>query len=254
MPDGHSPEVDRAKRSYLALSKVLDILKWSNQACSANDLKVAIEVHMRARLAAYGPGHFQPKCHYMGHLSSILQKHRLLCCWVHERKHKELKRFASDSSNANLTAAYETGLLKQVVLTQIHALKDFSIGETCRLIKPQEMPDHFAPLYPHVRQFLNMFPGMPVSIQTSSEALLDSYAKCSAKDVVLATLDGAERVGEVWCFLRAVHADLVLWSPWTALGGNRFRVVNEPELMKIEHISRSCTYFKEDASTCVVVP
>ena len=43
--------------------------------------------------ASYGESHFLPKHHFCLHLPRQLETHGLLCsCFVHERRHKIMKR------------------------------------------------------------------------------------------------------------------------------------------------------------------
>ena len=251
VPDGVSRDIDFAKRSYLALARVLDLLKWENCRSAAASLRTAVGLHLKARLAAYGESNFQPKCHFSIHMSFLLERHRLLSCFVHERKHKDLKRFASDSHNANLTNSYEKGLLKQVVLAQLNSLKDLSIGDGCRLCKASDAPPS---LLEHVRRFLNISPFEPLVVRASQEAFLDASARCFARDVVVATSDGVERVGAVWLFVEARGEQLVCWSPWVTLGNNRFTVVDDPQLMRVQCIKRCCIYQMETPGHALVVP
>ena len=251
MPDGVSMQVDLAKHSYLALAKVIDLLRSENDVTAAARLKAAIEVHVKSRLRAYGESNFQPKCHYSQHLGDLLQRHRLLCCWVHERKHKELKRYASDSHCANLTNSFEKGLQRQVLLTQLNSLQDLHIGEKCQLIKPSPAPSG---LEGHVRSLLNLSPFEPLLLEYSTAAFLDAASKCAAKDVVLVSSDGVERVGEAWFFVKAHGQHLLCWSPWVTLGSNRFTRVDDPQFIDMGCIKRSCTFCIEPCGTALVVP
>ena len=243
--------MDLAKRSYLALAKVLDLLKWENQSSTADRLEVAINVHVTARLHAYGEAQFPPKCHYSAHLPLSLRKHRLLSCWVHERKHKELKKYASDSNNCNLSNSFEKGLLRQVVLAQLNSLQDLSIGEGCRMIKASPAAPS---LHDHVRRFLGFSPIQPLDVKCSKQAFLDAASKCAAKDVVVAVSGDVECVGEVWLFVEANGEQLVCWSPWVTLGNNRFTPVDDPQFMNMQSIKRCCIYSKERSGNVLVVP
>lgn len=235
----------------MALCQVLDILKWQNEVGAVDRLRRAIQTHLRSRLATYGVARFQPKCHFSIHLPSLLARDRLLSCWVHERKHKELKRFASDSHNANLSNAFEKGLIKQVVLAQLNSLKDLDIGDHSRLFRPVDAPDA---VMGHVRSFLRVPLFVPLIAKSSKEVFLDGVSKCSASDVILATVDGEERVGQVWLFVSALDRLLVFWSPWNTLGNNRFNLRDDPQIMDSSCIKRCCVYQLETPQTALVVP
>ena len=117
-----SEKVDHTAPAYLsfiALCSVLDVLQLSRKSeIDPGKLLSLVEAHLGHRLVAYGPKSFQPKVHFSLHLSRQLEKHGLLvACWVHERKHKELKRFANNMHQATSSTSWENGLLEDVVLT-----------------------------------------------------------------------------------------------------------------------------------------
>ena len=96
-------------RSYFALCRVVDLLlKTRQQRVDPLDLKTAVEEHLRLRVIAYTADVCVPKCHYALHLFHHLSSLKVLpSFFVHERKHKDLKRFGEAMMNANQTVNFD---------------------------------------------------------------------------------------------------------------------------------------------------
>ena len=250
--DGISDQVDLAKTSFLALCQVLDLL--SSRIYTKEDLQSSILLHLQCRLAAYGHARFQPKCHFVLHMPFFVGAGRSLqACFVHERKHKELKRFSTDSSNANLSRAWEKGLLKQVILSQCNSLQGFTFDRSPRLgaSKPGSTE-----LVAHVRAVLQLGAFAPAVVHIAEHAFLDGEAQVWAKDIVLLVgQDGNEQVGEVWYFV-SCNADiqLVCWCPFDALGNNKFQRRENPCLEPMKSIKRALIFCEEEAGRILVAP
>ncbi len=110
---------------YYSLCTILDLLRQANKpgAVSPSRLHRAIITHLRKYQEIYGSEAWFPKCHLASHLGRMLhQFHILLSCYVHERKHKEIKRFGvmSRSVSKNLrNTNWDSGLLKNVIRVQL---------------------------------------------------------------------------------------------------------------------------------------
>lgn len=250
--DGVSPEVDLAKRSFLALCQVLDLL--SSRQYNKETLQDAIMLHLTCRLRAYGASKFQPKCHYAVHLPFFLaESHQLQACWVHERKHKELKRFATDASNANLSRGWELGLLKQAVLSQLNGLDEANFIRRQRLGASKPVPSDLAG---HVRALLQLVPFVPATINMSNQCFLEGERQVWALDIVLMSdPGGAEQVGEVWFFVSVNDTpQYVCWCPFDTLGNNRFRRKDTPLLQNVTCLKRSLIYVDLEDAIVLVAP
>ena len=96
-------------QSYFALSEVVDILTKSRfEIVDPSDVSNAIEKHLNIRLHAYPNSTPVPKCHFALHLGPQCRHHKWLrSCWVHERKHKEVKREGGAMMNANVSVGFE---------------------------------------------------------------------------------------------------------------------------------------------------
>ena len=94
-------------------------------------------------MIAYGYTLFVPKHHYMLHIPAQLAKFKILVlCYVHERKHKIVKRWTaplcSDRDN-------NRSLLEECTVAHLHALQD-PLLKPCLLDKVKENPDVVAAL------------------------------------------------------------------------------------------------------------
>ena len=98
LPSGHARE---ACIAYLALCDLIDILFVANRGkCTADDIRNAVVIFMRACVNAGWTEHFIPELHWLTHLTyHYLHFGCLPSCWTHERKHRVTKRYAGDTHN-----------------------------------------------------------------------------------------------------------------------------------------------------------
>ena len=98
--------VDRAAAvaCYNTLCVVIDYLVRISERATVDpcDLQDAIISHLRHRVSVYGEQSVRPKLHHSMHLPEQLARHKiLLSCWVHERKHKEIKKYERNLNNTS---------------------------------------------------------------------------------------------------------------------------------------------------------
>ena len=98
--------------AYVFACDVLDLLVQAAQGTvRGEELRDAVDNFLRACLAANWRQFLHPKFHWMLHLViELVRFGLLLTCWVHERKHRMVKRFTIDLQN---TRKYETSLLSE---------------------------------------------------------------------------------------------------------------------------------------------
>ena len=251
VPDGHSRSCDLAKASYYALSKVLDLLKLCirKEPISAQELQEAIGLHARCRLNAYGQSEFPPKLHYAQHLPSFLPN--ILACFVHERKHKDLKKQATDLSNTSCN--YERSCLQSTVLAQ--NLEDIQTLDDLCLHKPSPAPSAVAEHLRNHLQSSGVSGSLGASVDMWHELLLKPGMRCCAKDVVLVKHDGVEEIGEIWFHVKAGELLYSCWSAWTPLlEDNRFVITDEPSFVLSAEIERILVWRQNGDHTASVVP
>ena len=123
--DRSPEELQAACRSYYSLCNVLDLLARISHAkpVTPAELQQAVITHLRNVRSAYGLELWIPKNHLALHLPWQMHHHgTLYSCFVHERKHKELKRYGNQLSNT--ACNYEKHILEQVLFTQVQDLQD----------------------------------------------------------------------------------------------------------------------------------
>ena len=96
LPRIRSGAAQAACRAYLLLSNVIDLLAASASGMiSPDDLDYAIDGFLALCKAAGWSKYMQSKFHWLLHYGQALRRHRLLLnCWVHERRHKLVKRYS----------------------------------------------------------------------------------------------------------------------------------------------------------------
>ena len=173
--------------SFVALGLVLDLLSMlKSSAVASDELARAIASHLKACKAAYGDIVVRPKHHMAMHLGNQLARHAmLLSCFVHERRHKLIKRFMQDRRSL---LSYERGLMEDVTLHHIHELaelqlEDSLVGASAACSKLLEAMRAFRPL--------------ARDVQSASRMRVNGL-HAGVRDVVLAMVDGVLAVGELW--------------------------------------------------------
>jgi hypothetical protein len=87
--------------SFFLICEVLDLLvRVSRGTTSHIQLHNCVVRHLELFKATYGANEFFPKMHWATHLGMMLERHgTLISCFVHERKHKEVKWFGNNLQN-----------------------------------------------------------------------------------------------------------------------------------------------------------
>ncbi|CAE7609112.1 unnamed protein product [Symbiodinium sp. CCMP2592] len=132
-----SEDARNAIRCFLLLCTCVDLVQKSlSERVEPADLRRAIQSHLVAFLQVYPEERFIPKGHLAMHLPAQLEHHGLLIsCLTHERRHKELKRFANNLTNAR--PGTERGLLQELMLTHLESLERVPLGFGTELHAPK---------------------------------------------------------------------------------------------------------------------
>ena len=194
-------------KAFLALSDVLDLLSsvaWGNVTPIA--LKAAVAMFLQACLAAGWARFMHSKFHWLIHFPYHLMRFGFLpTCWVHERKHRVAKRYATDIQN---TQHFEESLISEMTCHHFSQMSEPDAFKTeVGLVKPVQAS-------PKLLHSFSQMLGFSVPAEccfTSFEARLLHGGTCAKKDIVLVMCgDGQSFLcGEVW-----LHAELfsVPWS------------------------------------------
>ena len=202
VPDGVcTPQVN----SYLALAEVLDLLLSVKLGIvDPSLLRSKILRHLRLYQKAYGHVGWIPKHHMSLHLWSMLQHHGMLqACFVHERRHKFIKRYMTMRFNSR---SFEVGLMEDLTLQHLQDLKNFEPnGPAITLLNPHKKPKK------HIVAAVRTRIRDARDIASASAAIVDCVEFRSGDVVLLQD----RRVGEVIFFARVDDqhvAFLMMWS------------------------------------------
>jgi hypothetical protein len=229
-----SVELLKCLNSYYQLVEVLNVLRNISRGGdkTADELHNVIGAHMQAFSYAYTEDAFFPKCHYALHLSEMLRSHGILiACWTHERKHKEMKRFANPMSNM-----HELSVLEDVAHLQFRAMEDPLTypADGVRLINAKPAPA----LLTRTLQDIMETKGR---VMTANAAMC-LRARVFRNDVVLAKLDGGVVVAKVLYHAEVDNMILSCISPWTHMSGNMYNIKSDTCLIDSKDILEPVIY------------
>ena len=237
----HCKEID----SYLRLSSVMDVLVWGKRHGWDTDLlQTAVREHLVGYASTYH--RFLPKHHYSLHLApQCALQSTLVSCWVHERKHKEIKRHAN--LICNTWGAFEKSVLVDAKADMIKALagnksEPFYGGICDEVPAPQAVAAELKSL------------GFVGPFYVARSAFFSPGQRAWVDDVVL--LSDFETLGEVNFFFRCGQtpgkACLTLFS---ACGRNEFEKNSSSVVLELSELTDTVTYCSgRSSSTLRVVP
>ena len=229
----------KAVQCFMLLCHCLDLLQEAivPGAVNPRDLEKAIRGHLHMFNEVYTKTQI-PKGHYSLHLPMQLsQQSMLVPCFVHERRHKELKRFANAQSNARMGT--ERSLLEEMTLTHLDALATVDLVRQVGLLKPRAASQDLKASF---SQHFGIAAHEAEGLQTSLSA---SFTRCSsihARDVV-AIVDPAG-VAEVFfhCNFKGQLLTCVSFYEETQVT-NRFRLKQaDPIFVTPDQIAGPCIW------------
>ena len=102
-----------AVNAYIALCNLIDCFQaLPRGSVEPTDLLDNAEAFLAAFVRAFGLDHMTPKYHWLLHFWKTYESFgMLIACFVHERKHKMLKRYCNDIQN---TTIFEHSVLSEV--------------------------------------------------------------------------------------------------------------------------------------------
>ena len=188
LPADRSRELHLAIQSFQALRRVLDLLVLCSKKgrVRSSELAEAIRGHLQAFKLAYGEALLPPKAHYSMHLPLILDHWGLLLsCFVHERKHREVKRFLN---NVQTGRSSDKSVTEDVLLSHYWELKE----------GVPSLPDQKPCSSRLAEAFCTAYKVALVPMLTSSSLSIRGM-RCSSGDVVLADWGKGSHVCRVHC-------------------------------------------------------
>ena len=241
-------EIVAALQCFLLHCEVLDVLALAsrdNGATVVNRLRRCIVTHLTAFLATHGENQLPPKGHFAIHLPTMLEHHgQLVSCWVHERRHKELKRFANNLHKA--TAGSERSLMRDMLLSHLEDLDEYDMVIPVGLRQPRragiDIQNHFA-----------LAMGLPVmDLMASARAYFAPNRWASTGDKVL--LEEPPTVAEIVYHCKADQHLLTCVRLGTKVAQNRFSMTHDMTFVLTENIQGVCIWREEPDGCYTVAP
>ena len=245
--------MSNAVNVFLALVLIIELLQnTARGSVTPASLRNAIFAFMTAFVTTFGWERMITKFHALLHLVNELQRHGVLpSCWVHERKHKTIKRYAQDIMNGG---AYERSLLSEVTAHHLNSLLhsdtfDFSVG----LVRPR-------PASRRLLATITELFGAHAHAMEGLESRIDAYSVCFRGDVVLLH-DGDEMVaGDVWAHLEigGVPVSIIdLYEPLEMHVDQQYctwRKCDNPLLFETENIMAAVIWSQTDDIVTTLLP
>ena len=164
-----------------------------------------------------------PKWHWMVHYHQHLERHGMLVtCWVHERKHKMVKRYSQDIANRR---TYARPVLSEAVSHQLHSMAAPESFETAEGLVSKSKPPKRVMSCLNENMDFAFAPGRAFSITC---ARIGQIKQIHVSDTVLFVVDGVLRAGQVRLLVELESVPFAVVNHWTlaaidaALGSANF--------------------------------
>ena len=171
-----------------------------------------VDQFLAACIGASWHDYMSPKFHWLIHLP---HEFPLYSCFVHERKHRMVKRFTTEQRN---TQSYERSILSEITCQHMADLMPITKFDLrVHLMPPTSIVKDAAAC--RLRTVTGL--GDDVELRTARRARCSEHEVCTAKDVVLYEDGGRLTVAEVWLFFGArAHYTSAVLSVWTFHNNN----------------------------------
>ena len=237
--------------AFLQLVEVLDALLLVSKpgtAVSPSALQAKIVGHLEAYKREFGDFGWTPKFHMAIHLPLHYSTHGvLLSCFVHERKHKIVKRLANHVLDT--TRAFERSILQDVVMTQMRQLNDASCvpRSVARICEKRPLKA------PHQKDLREAF-GIAAEIFMSPTAIHDCGGLVSKNDLAFFRCSGVPTVGLVHYHVEVDHVCFTCLSPWEHVQLSLYKVKGDMVLVQTRLILDTCLFSRRGDIALVLTP
>ena len=245
-------------QAYLGCVDIIDLLMAvPHGLITSGALELAVCSFLKACLEAGWNDYLTPKFHWTIHLYKELSLFKtLVACFVHERKHKMVKRFTGDHKN---TANYEKSVLAEITCQHLHDLvADDKCCYDARLVEPTVQCRE--PAAGKLRAVSGLPHGSP--IRTARRARVSEFEVCAVRDVVIAKENGDTVVNEVWFFFASGTVLLAVVARWPFVSQNAEQGTitvtctdADVKCVPVADIVTSCSHRrKADGTALIIVP
>ena len=231
---------------FFTLCRILGMLRKASQGgLDPAALRGAIKEHCDLYLANYGPEWWVPKNHMSLHLPEFLARHgRLLSCFVHERKHKLVKRFANNMSDTS--KSFEATVIRETLAAQFLAMQDELPQGDVHLIGKKRCTKAMASLIQDVF-------GKSDGVFQAQAALHGGGFRCSHGDVVRAKHAQDNIVGMIHFHVEVDGLPLTCMSPWSHVADHMYRVKHESFFINTACILSACIWSRKGDDAIVLL-
>ena len=205
-----------ACRAFIAFADIAECMVTVATGTIPEDtLKMAIETSLALFVQAFGAEQLTPKLHWLLHYDEELAQHgTLFSCFVHERKHKKIKRYANPVLNTRASrcmGSFEDSVMTEVNLHHLHVLKDgASLSIKPGLVKPYKAKAS-------TMATLEELFGCNAVDHVANAARPNEFETCAVGDVVLARGIGCHAfvAAQVWAHVSVQGQARPILSCWT---------------------------------------
>ena len=244
--------------AFLGCCDILDnLLQLPHGAISPEQLEEVITTFLMTCLVAGWREHCSPKFHWTIHLFKEFNRWGLLLsCFVHERKHRMVKRWTGDHKN---THGHERSILAEICcqhLADLHPVAKF-------LLEPHLVEPTMKCSIATTNRFRTVA-SMPTTaeVRTARRARVNQCEVSHVRDVVLFEDNGRTCIGEVWFRFATPQMTYCILSCWAFVSINIEQGAllatissNDVKVRPAWDIITSCSYRrKADGNAQVIVP
>ena len=205
-----------ACQAFIAFADIAEcMVTVATGTIPADTLKSAIETFLEKFVQAFGASKLTPKLHWLLHSVEELADHgTLFSCFVHERKHKMIKRYANPVLNTRArkdVGAFEVSVLSEVTSHHLHVLTDgASLSIKPGLVNPYKAKAS-------TMSTLEELFGSNMVDHVASAARFNEFETCGVGDVVLVRGIGGHAfvAAQVWVHVSVQGQARSILSCWT---------------------------------------
>jgi len=227
---------------FLDLCAVLHCLTAvARRTVTPDMLRDSVNIFLANFVRVWGPESLVPKFHWMLHYALAYRRLGILIsCFVHERKHKLVRRYGNDITN---TPTIENAVVGELICDCVNSLSDPNVFNFENgLVRPR--PASHA-LVAQLSSELNLDEGQP--IMTSSVSRFSPYEVCQKHDVVLVKEEPNHAVAaQVLHHLDIDGMPLSLVAPWRFVRNDNdepvWEVRRQPALIATSAIVAVCIW------------
>ena len=250
-------------KAFVLLAGILELLGAVPQGgiVTPDMLRDSIDEFLRQCQRCGWTEYMHPKFHWLVHMPQHLREwNTLIACFVHERRHKCLKRYQNSLHN---TIDFDRSVMSEVTCHHLSELSDpSSLRRDIGLHRPRPAPKE---LISYLRQTLELEPtDILPDCEFATVARCSEFMTCSAGDVVYFQADAHSHhimAGELWWNCRIGADYFCIVSHWELEvehimnGTCRYQIYNDrTELLPMKFVRRAAIYKLEGTSALLIVP